>query len=152
MQRRSSLNLGPFKKAPLMERITLISLILNTQTRAPFTPLCNPHLFPTKKGERERKKKSNLVLFVICILPGTKSRMTSPGYKKGKRFRWIILRAALWVGISKQARVEGGKFQGWVLRAHAQPLTHTSMHRHTRTLCPQAALGERSALFSPIPF
>ncbi|XP_009638800.2 LOW QUALITY PROTEIN: homeobox protein goosecoid [Egretta garzetta] len=46
--------------------------------------------------------------------------MTSPGYKKGKRFRWIILRAALWVEISKQARVEGGKFPGWILRAHAR--------------------------------
>ncbi|XP_002200597.4 homeobox protein goosecoid [Taeniopygia guttata] len=60
--------------------------------------------------------------------------MTSPGYKKGKRFRWIILRAALWVEISKQARVEGGKFQGWILRtrthtAHARTDTHAHSAR-----------------------
>lgn len=77
--------------------------------------------------------------------------MTSPGYKKGKRFRWIILRAALWVEISKQARVEGGKFQGWIQRTHTRAFTRTAARRHTRTLCPPAALGKSSALFSPSP-
>ncbi|XP_062351773.1 LOW QUALITY PROTEIN: homeobox protein goosecoid [Cinclus cinclus] len=69
--------------------------------------------------------------------------MTSPGYKKGKRFRWIILRAALWVEISKQARVEGGKFQGWILRTR----THTA-HARTDTHAHSARkLSSEKALF-----
>ncbi|XP_071601789.1 LOW QUALITY PROTEIN: homeobox protein goosecoid [Heliangelus exortis] len=74
--------------------------------------------------------------------------MTSPGYKKGKRFRWIILQAALWVEISKQARVEGGKFQGWILRTHT--LTHTHAHAHTQTHAHSARKppSEKAALFS----
>lgn len=84
-------------------------------------------------------------MFVICILPGTKSRMTSPGYKKGKRFRWIILRAALWVEISKQARVEGGKFQGWILRARTHTAhARTDTHAHSARKLP----SEKAPFFS----
>lgn len=77
--------------------------------------------------------------------------MTSPGYKKGKRFRWIILRAALWVEISKQARVEGGKFQGWILRTRTHARTGTHAHSARKLPSEKALFFLLRSLFKIYP-
>ena len=65
-------------------------------------------LCPTHPKEQ---KGPNLVLFVICILPGTKSRMTSTQYKTNKRFSWSKLRPTRGSS-SANAEARGGRAGG----------------------------------------
>lgn len=124
-----------------MERITLISLILNTQTRAPFTPLCNPHLYPTKKGERGKK---NQIWFCLSsayyqeLNPGWRRL----GIKKGRGSDGLYSEQPSRLRSVNRRELKGESSRGGSC-AHTHAHAHTRAQAHTHALpasCPRKKL------------
>lgn len=129
-----------------MEKIRLISLILNPQSLfQALQPPSSWHLSPSPASApttparappfhtiQRKRKGPNLVLFVICILPGTKSRMTSTQYKTNKRLSRSELRPTRGLSSARRRRgkeragggsADAGGGEGRELRARPRSLS-----------------------------